>query len=350
MRDVAETSGTDPVRRRFRVGGAFFPPMQARDVSETARLIEDLGYDDLWIPDQSFHHDPFVLLTRCADVTSSVRLGVAVTNPLTRHPVQIARSSATLAELSHGRFVLGLGAGNRSRVLPALDLPPDNAALRIAEGIDVCRALLCGDEVSFRGRTIVADGIQLETDRSPEVPIFVGARGRRVLRVAGSKADGVFAEAMFTPAGIDHVLAEVGAGAEEAGRSLADVEIIAWQAIQLSTTRAARDDQRSRRWAALLIRGTQPDILEALGIDRRVSAAVRAAFDHGGEESAASHVPDEVVSRLVLSGDPDRIGEHIEHVRSRGFAGIAVVAFGDTDLARDTLRRFAEDVVPLIDR
>jgi 5,10-methylenetetrahydromethanopterin reductase len=324
--------------------------MRAGDVSETARMVEDLGYDDLWIPDQSFHHDPFVLLTRCADATSSIRLGVAVTNPLTRHPVQIARAAATLGELSGGRFVLGLGAGNRSRVLPSLDLPTDRVAMRIAEAIDVCRAILRGDEVSFRGRTIVADGIRLETDRPPAVPIFVGARGRRVLRVAGSKADGVFAEAMFTPAGTDHVLAEVGAGAREAGRSLADVEIVAWQAIRLSTTLAARDEHPYRRWAALLIRGTDPDVMTTLGIDPRAIAAVREAFDHGGEEAAATHVPDEAIARLMLSGEPDRIGEHVERVRERGYAGVAVIAFGDTDLARDTLRRFAEDVVARIDR
>jgi 5,10-methylenetetrahydromethanopterin reductase len=324
--------------------------MRARDVSDTARLIEAMGYDDLWIPDQSFHHDPFVLLTRCAAATSSIRLGVAVTNPLTRHPVQIARAAATLGELSGGRFVLGLGAGNRSRVLPSLDLPVGRAALRIAEAIDVSRAILRGDDVSFRGRTVAADGIRLEADRPPAVPIFVGARGRRVLRVAGSKADGVFAEAMFTPAGIDHVLAEVGAGAREAGRSLTDVEIVAWQAVRLSTTLAASDDHPYRRWAALLMRGTDPDVLTTLGIDPRVIAAVRKAFDKGGEEDAATHVPEKAISRLMLSGDPDQIREHVERVRAGGFAGAAVLAFGDTDVARDTLRRFAEDVVARIDR
>lgn len=340
----------DRTRRRLRVGAAFFPPMRARDVSETARLVEDLGYDDLWIPDQSFHHDPFVLLTRCAAETSLIRLGVAVTNPLTRHPVQIARAAATLAELSGGRFVLGLGAGNRSALLPSLDLPSDRAAIRIAEAIDVCRAILAGDEVSFRGRTIVAEGVRLEADRPPIVPIFVGARGRRVLRVAGSKADGVFAEAMFTPGGIDRVLTEVSAGARAEGRSLADLEIVAWQAIRLSTTLAARDDQPYRRWAALLMRGTDPDVLVTLGIDPKVIAATRDSFDRGGETAAATHVSEDAIARLMFSGDPEHVGADIERVRDSGYGGVAVIAFGDTDMVRDTLRRFAEDIVARIDR
>ena len=347
---MVSAPGNDRAPRRFRVGAAFFPPMRARDVSETARLVEDLGYDDLWIPDQSFHHDPFVLLTESVAATSSIRLGIAVTNPLTRHPVQIARAAATLGELSGGRFVLGLGAGNRSTLLPSLDLPSDRAAVRIAEAIDVCRAILRGDEVSFRGRTVVADAIRLEADRPPVVPIFVGARGQRVLRVAGAKADGVFAEAMFTPGGIDHVLAEVGAGARAEGRSVADLEIVAWQAIRLSTTRSARDVDLYRRWAALLMRGTDPDVLATLGIDPEVIAATREAFDRGGEQAAVPHVSEDAIARLMLSGDPEAVGAEIERVRDSGYAGVAVIAFGGTEVVRDTLRRFAEDVVARIDR
>jgi 5,10-methylenetetrahydromethanopterin reductase len=324
--------------------------MRAGDVSVTARQIEDLGYDDLWIPDQSFHHDPFVLLARCAEATSSIRLGVAVTNPLGRHPVQIARAVATLAELSGGRFVLGLGAGNRNRVLPALGLPPDRAALRVSEALDVCRALLRGETVSFRGRTVIADGVRLETEPLRPVPIFVGARGSRVLRVAGSKADGVFAEAMFTSAGMDYALGEIEAGARQAGRSLADLEVLAWQAVQLSTTLAARDKRQYRRWAALLMHGTRADVLHTLSIPPDVLARVKAAFEAGGEDAAAVEVPDDVVSRLVLSGDPTEIGEHLDRVRAKGFDGAVVLAFGGTQVARDTLRRFAEDVVARVNR
>lgn len=338
-------AGRDRGGRQFRFGAAFFPPMRAREVTETARMAEDLGYDDLWIPDQSFHHDPFLLLARCAEATSSIRLGVAVTNPLSRHPVQIARAAATLADVSGGRFVLGLGAGSRTKVLPALGLPSDRAAVRIAEAIDVCRALLRGEAVSFRGETVGVHSVRLETDPLPAVPIFVGARGRRVLRVAGAKADGVFAEAMFTPAGMDYVLGEVERGAREAGRALADIEIVAWQAIRLSTTLAARDEGRYRQWAALLIRSTKADLLETLGIAPDLIAAVRAAFDAGGEKAAGARMSEDVVRRLVLAGDPDEVVEQVDGVRARAFDSLAIIGFGDTEVVQDTLRRFALDVV-----
>jgi 5,10-methylenetetrahydromethanopterin reductase len=177
---------------------------------------------------------------------------------VTRHPVQIARAAATLGEISGGRFVLGIGAGNRTRVLPALGLPTDLAAARISEAIDACRRLLAGEEVTMRGRTLALEGVRLESGRSTPVPIFVGSRGPAVLRIAGAKADGAFVEAMFTPEGMAYALGEIQAGAREAGRDVVSVEVVAWQALRLSTTAAAADEQRYRTWAALLMRSTRP--------------------------------------------------------------------------------------------
>jgi 5,10-methylenetetrahydromethanopterin reductase len=268
-----------------------------------------------------------------------------VTNPLARHPVQIARAAATLADLSGGRFVLGLGAGNRSKVLPALRLPADRAALRVAEAIEVCRGLLRGERIDFQGETVSIAGVRLETDPLPEVPIYVGGRGPRVLRAAGAKADGAFIEAMFTPAGMDFALGEIERGAREAGRDLAAVDVVAWQAIRLSTTVAAEDAGRYRTWAALLMRSTSLDVLERLGIDPALSRSVRDAFDAGGEREAGMLVPDDVASRLVLTGDPETVAAQVETTAARGIDRVAIIGFGNTEVVQDTLRRFALDVM-----
>ena len=329
----------------MRYGATFFPAMSVAETTDIARTAEDLGYDDLWILDQSFHHDPFLLLATCASATSSIRLGVAVTNPVSRHPVQIARAAATLAELSGGRFVLGIGAGNRTRVLPALGLPTDLAATRISEAIDACRRLLGGEEVSMRGRTLVLEGVRLESGSSTPVPIFVGSRGPAILRIAGAKADGVFIEAMFTPEGMAYALGEIGDGAREAGRDPASVEVVAWQALRLSTTVAAADEHRYGRWAALLMRSTRRDVLERLGIAPATIRAVREAFASGGEAAAGALVAESDVARLVLTGDPDVVAAQLAAVAAGGIDSVSIIGFGNTDVVQDTLRRFALDVM-----
>jgi len=319
--------------------------MSVAEIEDLARVTEDLGFDDLWVLDQSFHHDPFLLLARCAAVTSRLRIGVAVTNPVSRHPVQIARSAAPRAEVAPGRFVLGLGAGNRTRVLPSLGLPTDRPATRVAEALEVCRRLLAGESVTLRGETLTLLDVALESPTSRPVPIFLGSRGPSVLRLAGAAADGAFVEGLFTPAGLEYAIASVGAGLADAGRDRTAVEIVAWQALRLSTTVAAADDTRYRRWAALLLRSTGVDVLERIGIARATTERVRAAFDAEGEAAAAALVPDDAVSTLVLSGDPDAVGSQLERVRAAGIDTVAVIGFGNTDVVQDTLRRFAVDVI-----
>lgn len=328
-----------------RYGATFFPSMSVAETVNIARLAEDLGYQDLWILDQSFHHDPFLLVAACAEATSSIRLGVAVTNPVTRHPVQIARAAATLGEICDGRFVLGIGAGNRTRVLPALGLPTDRPARRISEAIDACRLLLAGEEVSMHGRTLALDGVRLESRPSSSVPIFIGSRGPAILRIAGAKADGAFVEAMFTPEGLAYALGEIQAGAREAERDVAQVEVVAWQALRLSTTVAAADEERYRTWAALLMRSTRTEVLERLGIAPAKIRAVREAFASGGEGAAGALVPEGDLSLLVLTGDPDAVAAQLGVVRDHGIDTVSIIGFGNTDVLQDTLRRFALDVM-----
>ena len=329
----------------MKFGAAFFPAMPVDEVVDIARLAERLGYADLWIPDQSFHHDPFVLLACCAKATSTIRLGVAVTNPVARHPVQIARAAATLQDLARGRFVLGLGAGNRTRVLPAMSLPTDRPADRVADAIDVCRRLLRGEKVSVDRPTVRLAGVQLEAGVPTDVPIYVGSRGPRVLAVAGAKADGVLLEAMFTTAGLDYALGAVELGARRAGRDGRRVETVAWQAIRLSGTLAARDEARYRSWAALLIRSTRPEVLERIGVPRPTIDAVRMAFRVGDERDAGRIVPEDVVPRLLLAGDADAVEDRLRIVERRGVDSASIIAFGMTEVVQDTLRRFASDVM-----
>jgi 5,10-methylenetetrahydromethanopterin reductase len=333
----------------MRFGAAFFPAMPVDEVVGIALAAEELGYADLWIPDQSFHHDPFLLLAACARATSSIRLGVAVTNPVSRHPVQLARAAATLDQISGGRFVLGLGAGNRTRVLPALGLPTDRPATRVAEAIDVCRRLLRGETVSVDGAGLRLREVRLVIGDAREVPVFVGTRGPHTLRLAGALADGVFMEAMFTAAGLDFALGEVGRGAREAGRDPGEIETVAWQAIRLSTTLAAADEARYRTWAALIMRSTRDDVLERLGIGRDTIGSVAEAFERSGEAAAGSLIPDHVVRRLLLSGNPDEIERRLRVVEQRGVDSVSIISFGNTEVVQDTLRRFALDVMTRFD-
>ena len=90
------------------------PPMAA--FGDTIARAASWGYDLAWVPDQGFMQDPFVALSYLTTRTEKIALGVGVTNPYQRHPVQIARAAAALADLRPGGFILGLGAGEKRRI------------------------------------------------------------------------------------------------------------------------------------------------------------------------------------------------------------------------------------------
>ena len=77
-------------------------------------LIDRLGYDALWLTDSSLHsRNCWAYLTLAARASDRLRIGTAVTNPVTRHPAITAVAAATVAEISGGRVTLGIGAGDR---------------------------------------------------------------------------------------------------------------------------------------------------------------------------------------------------------------------------------------------
>jgi alkanesulfonate monooxygenase SsuD/methylene tetrahydromethanopterin reductase-like flavin-dependent oxidoreductase (luciferase family) len=77
---------------------AFIPAGPIKASIELIELGERLGYRGVWIPDQGFHRDPFVVAGQAASRTSRIQIGLGITSRFTRLPVQIARAAATVEQ------------------------------------------------------------------------------------------------------------------------------------------------------------------------------------------------------------------------------------------------------------
>ena len=86
-----------------------FEGVPLRELGALARRVEDAGYDGLWSA-ESTHYDGFTPLAVAAEHTARVRLVTGIVNVFTRGPALLAQTAAALADVSGGRFVLGLGA------------------------------------------------------------------------------------------------------------------------------------------------------------------------------------------------------------------------------------------------
>ena len=131
-------------------GVALQPVDTPAALKEFVQAIEDLGFDRFWMTDSSLHaRNCYSYLTLAATWTTHLRLGTAVTNPLTRHPAVTAVAAATLSEISGQRFTCGIGAGDR----PLLSLGLRPAPLGVLErAIHDMRRLWAGEHVTDDGQ------------------------------------------------------------------------------------------------------------------------------------------------------------------------------------------------------
>lgn len=202
--------------------GIFFPP-ESPDVLEAhAQLAEAEGFDLVGLGDsQSIWRDVYASLATVARATDDVRIGPAVTNPVTRHPAVTANSICTIDELADGRAILGMGSGDSS--VQTIGERPARLA-ELEEHVSIHRALTRGQPTEYDGETLslewVADG-----DRTPTIPVFLGAEGPKTLELAGRVADGVFIGTGLFPDLIEESVERVLAGAEAAGRDPDEIEM-----------------------------------------------------------------------------------------------------------------------------
>ena len=120
-----------------------------KDHLQRVKLAETLGFKALWLRDVPFHvpsfgdagqtFDPFTYLGYLTGQTSNIALGVAsIALPL-HHPVHIAKSAATVDQLSDGRLILGIASGDRYEEYPAMEIDYENRGERFRESFHYIR-------------------------------------------------------------------------------------------------------------------------------------------------------------------------------------------------------------------
>jgi 5,10-methylenetetrahydromethanopterin reductase len=312
--------------------GAYKPPL----FREMATEIEGLGFDHLWLTDSSLHaRNCYAYLTLAAVATRTLTLGTAVTNPITRHPAITAAAAATVDEISGGRFVLGIGSGDRP-LLALGSRPSSLASLRSAIG--AIRDLWRGDHVSVEADGFRLDDAHLRFGARADIPVYVSASGPRTLEMAGAIADGVILLVGLFPESLDWALEHVDRGAASAERSRPHVAVFAYGAIDEDEERALASARSIAAWFPQ----TAPGICRLAGLEDALVEQVRETYA-GGEfqeaAAAASLLPDDFVRKVALAGGPGRARERIRAVLDAGADSIHVFPLGEE--RRGTIRSFA---------
>jgi probable F420-dependent oxidoreductase len=171
-------------------------PVDARLIREFLERAEKLGYESVWVQEQIISDSPILepvtLLTYAAALTSKVRLGSAVLLTVVRNPVQLAKSLASLDQLSQGRLTVGVGIGGPHVPESVFGVSSERRSRRFVEGLQVMKALWTQPRASFSGEFWRFEDIPMEPKplQKPHPPLWFGAREPVALKRAVRHGDG----------------------------------------------------------------------------------------------------------------------------------------------------------------
>ena len=295
-----------------------------------AVAAERIGVDSVWIP-EVWGYDALTGLAYLAAKTTTLGLGTFVVQLGSRSPAMLATSALSLQEISDGRFRLGVGSSG-PRVMEGWHGVRFRKPVETTrETIEILRIISHGDRLEHPGEIYPlplpdSDGVALKPMVRPRhVPVYVAAMGPRNLRLTGELADGWLGNA-FIPEAAEVFLSPLRDGAQRAGRSLADLELVAPVAVEFhdDEASAAAAARRHADGYAFTIgamgtggRNFYNDAFARLGYGEQVGVVAEKWRD-GKRDEARAAVPIELGRLTNLVGTPEGIAERVRRYQAVG--------------------------------
>lgn len=279
--------------------GANIPTSAVVDSVRAALAAEELGFDFISASDHPCGTHPtnetWTMLTWIAASTSRITVVPRVLGAPFRNPVMVAKMAETLARLSGGRLVLGVGAGGSDVEIASMGLPMLGGAGKIRaldEALTIIRGVWSQPAFTYRGQHHQVDAAELEPKPARPIPIWLGTFGDRALALTGRLGDGWIPTLGYAPAGrLRSMRDRVLTAAVDAGRDPGSIDCI-------------------------------------LNIEIRIDEGANGADDS------------------TVVGSPTEVVERLHELLGLGFNGLNFIALGPDE--PDQYRRIAADVLPAL--
>jgi alkanesulfonate monooxygenase SsuD/methylene tetrahydromethanopterin reductase-like flavin-dependent oxidoreductase (luciferase family) len=301
-----------------------------RELVELAQRADARGFAGVWTIE--YEYDSIALDQAIAMSTEHVVTGSCIARNFTRHPLLMAQGAAMIDNLAPGRFIIGLGAGptkrsGTDRPPQRWGLPADRGVARMSEYIDVLRMALSGAEVDHDGEFYPVQGVRLGLlPVSDHIPIYLAGGGPQMIRLAGRKADGIFAflsDERSTRSLID----QVEAAAAQAGRPPGSVAVGSLIMTCVGDDgQVARDALRRHMIGYYLKLPTYQRFLVDQGFGEE-AAAVVACLDRGDTGGAAACITDAVLDAWTIAGTPEECRAKLAAFAAQGIRTPILYAF-----------------------
>ncbi len=223
------------------IGSAYYDGSDWEDMVELVRAADRLGVDFAWTA-EAWGMETIAPLAYLAPLTERIRLGTGIMQINARTPATTAMTALTMARLTNDRFCLGLGVSGPQVVEGLHGASFDKPLARLREYISIVRKGISGERITSDGPHYVlprpggeGKALRLSMPPKPDIPIYLATLGPKMLELTGELANGWVGTSFMADAA-DQVLPHLQAGAQRAGRSLADLDL------QINATVEVGDD------------------------------------------------------------------------------------------------------------
>ena len=311
---------------------------------------ERLGVDCLWSA-EAWGHDAVTPLAFMAARTSRIRLGTGIMQAGTRTPALVAMTAMSLAAMSQGRFLLGLGVSGPQVIEGWHGLRFERPVQRLREMVEIVRRASRGERLEYKGSIYElplpggeGKALRSAAKAQPNIPIYLATLSPKSLEMTGEIADGWLGTS-FMPEHARVFFDHLEAGARRAGRSLGSLDLQAGGVVAFSDDVEPLIPPRKPGLAFTLgAMGSRQhnfynDAFKRAGYTD-VALEVQRLWLDGHREEAAGRVPDELVLKTNLLGTEPMVRRRLEAYRDAGVTTLRVEPAGDTlDARLDTLGR-----------
>ncbi len=321
------------MKHRLKFGCRIFQSVGEpfNQIAQRARFCEKLGFDSVLIDDHLLYGtesasapEPFTTLATIASQTEKIRVGIAVTDLVRRHPAIVAQTIATLSGQYPRRIFLGLGTGDPMNQAP-FGIPTDHRFEKLKEGLRVIKLLWESNikkPQNHKGRFFTLNRAYLQTgqENRPFPPVYLAAFGPKMLRLAGEAADGWIPHC-HTPATYRHDLDVIEESARRTRRRLNSFVPAYYTLASVSQNRAEADHNvlgPAKYFLALIpeaLKKVDPaakhpgPVWEKIPYPKRQREMIR---------KIASTIPDRDAFETVIHGSPDDCIEQVQRYQRAG--------------------------------
>ena len=302
-----------------RIGLYLFGDSSCDEILRLAKVAEENGYDSIWLAEDLGFRDAIVPLASLAVSTNRIGLATGILAVHYRSPALTAMTAATLDELSGGRLILGLGSG-APRDLAAQGMDSSRPLDALREYVEIIRQIVKGDSLGYKGRLHNLTDVKLSF-KPPRlrIPIYVAARRKKMLQLAGEIADGVFVDDGFcSESYIRWARENLRQGLEKTGRNPRDVDFSCAVILSVSPDHDQAKENVKPSVLSVLSEGYLNPFLEMWGLTVADITPARDAWFRGNISEACKKTPDALLDGSAIYGTPDECRKKMAEFRAAG--------------------------------